>query len=253
MTKIIKDAKVSFILAYYEILQRYKRSIIGQFWITITTGVITFGISIIFSTIFNADLKFYLVYVTMNFVIWILIRDICIESTNAFIESTYLILNNKWNLFIFTNKIVFRNLIAFSHNLLLVTVAVIYAKLSFNVFHLIMYFISIVILIIFLMSLSMIVCIISTRFRDLKMIIENSFQLIFFITPIMWTADLMKDRSYIIDYNPIAMIISLINNTIMKNNLDLVKLMYLIILTFISWILTYYLYKKKSDRVAFWL
>ena len=85
------------------------------------------------------------------------------------------------------------------------------------------------------------------------MIIENSFQLIFFITPIMWTADLMKDRSYIIDYNPIAMIISLINNTIMKNNLDLVKLMYLIILTFISWILTYYLYKKKSDRVAFWL
>ena len=49
--------ELSTVPTYFDIIQRYKRSIIGQFWITITTAILTLGITLIFLIIFGLEAK----------------------------------------------------------------------------------------------------------------------------------------------------------------------------------------------------
>lgn len=49
--------ELSNVPTYFDIIQRYKRSIIGQFWITITTAILTLGITLIFLIIFGLEAK----------------------------------------------------------------------------------------------------------------------------------------------------------------------------------------------------
>lgn len=48
---------LSTVPTYFDIIQRYKRSMIGQFLITITIAVLTLGITLIFSIIFGLEAK----------------------------------------------------------------------------------------------------------------------------------------------------------------------------------------------------
>ena len=60
--------RLSILLAYFDVIQRYKRSTLGQFWITITTAVLTIGMTAIFSSIFGLEPRFYLLYIVPNFI-----------------------------------------------------------------------------------------------------------------------------------------------------------------------------------------
>ena len=118
-------------------------------------------------------------------------------SWNAFINSKTYLDNGKWNLFIFTNRVVIKNIYIYLHNLIILILIIPYAKPHFSISGLLFYFSNFVILIFILMGLSMIIAIVATRYRDLRMIIENILQLVFFITPIMWIAEMIKGKSAI--------------------------------------------------------
>ncbi|EIZ0118609.1 ABC transporter permease, partial [Salmonella enterica] len=57
-------------MAWQEIIIRYRRSVLGPFWITASTAIYVVSISIVFSTLFSQDIKHYLLYLSLGFLIW---------------------------------------------------------------------------------------------------------------------------------------------------------------------------------------
>lgn len=248
------NVKLSTTLAYYDIIQRYKRSKIGQFWITITTAVLTLGMTLIFSSIFGIDTKFYLLYITLNFIIWMFIRDTTIEACSAFISANNYLKNGKWNYFIFTNKIIFKNLFIFFHNFILVIFVCFYSETNFTFFNLIFSFISFCNLIFLLMGSTMFVAILATRFRDVRMILENIFQLLFFITPIMWVSEMLEGKKAILlDINPIAIILSTINNPLIYGEINFINFFKIFIFSLLVWFITLVSFNIKKRKITTWL
>ncbi|MFW5394255.1 ABC transporter permease, partial [Yersinia sp. 2544 StPb PI] len=68
------------ILSWYDIKQRYKRSTLGPFWVTISTGVLVGMLSILWSTIFKLDVKDYLPFFCIGQVVWTYISMQLTES-----------------------------------------------------------------------------------------------------------------------------------------------------------------------------
>src|SRR5689334_17341702 len=57
-------------LGWNDIRQRYRRSVLGPFWITISMAVFITLLGVIYSHIFKIELQTYLPYLALGYIIW---------------------------------------------------------------------------------------------------------------------------------------------------------------------------------------
>src|SRR3954465_10779245 len=73
-------------LAWDDIRQRYRRSILGPFWITLSMGVFIVMLGVIYSRLFHMDVASYLPYLAAGFITWGFIATATTEGCHAFQE-----------------------------------------------------------------------------------------------------------------------------------------------------------------------
>lgn len=62
-------------LGWQDIKQRYRRSVLGPFWITIATGTTAVAMGGLYSMLFKLELSEHLPYVTLGLIVWNLINE----------------------------------------------------------------------------------------------------------------------------------------------------------------------------------
>ena len=80
----LKDSRLPIYLAYSDIRQRYRRSSLGPFWITISMGVTIACIGIIFGSIFKSPMSEFLPFLSAGLIIWGFISSVLTEATTVF-------------------------------------------------------------------------------------------------------------------------------------------------------------------------
>src|SRR2546423_15699466 len=78
-------------LGWQDIKQRYCRSVIGPFWITISQGVISLGLGVLYSTLWNLHVATFLPYIATGFIVWSFISGCLSEGMETFIANEGLI------------------------------------------------------------------------------------------------------------------------------------------------------------------
>ena len=57
-------------LGWLDIKLRYRGSILGPFWVTMSTGVMVGALGLVYSTLFQQDMHDYLPYLALSLVLW---------------------------------------------------------------------------------------------------------------------------------------------------------------------------------------
>src|SRR5271170_5190178 len=74
-------------LAYQDIKERYRGSVLGPFWVTLTNLIMIAAMGSIYSELFNAQVETYVPYIMTGILIWQyisgLINEGCFTFTNA--------------------------------------------------------------------------------------------------------------------------------------------------------------------------
>src|SRR3954468_8139946 len=73
-------------LGWNDIKQRYRRSVLGPFWITLSVGIFILVLGIIYSRIFKVEIATYMPFLALGYVLWGFISQTVIESCNAYQE-----------------------------------------------------------------------------------------------------------------------------------------------------------------------
>src|SRR5690606_1281174 len=104
------------LMGWAEIRQRYSRSKIGPFWLTISMGILIIALGLVYGTLFKADLKSYLPMLAVGFVFWAFISTTINDGCNAYVASAAYIRQVPLpkGIFIFQN--LWRNFIILAHN-----------------------------------------------------------------------------------------------------------------------------------------
>ena len=188
-------------LAIQEIRSRYHRSLIGPFWITLSMGVTVAGLGFLYAKLFQIDLAAYLPYLTIGFVVWGFISPAIGELCSAFISSANVIKQSTAPVSIHVFRIMSTNVIVFLHNsVIFVIVAVIF---SMQVSTIWLYSLAAFALInISVLGIGLFLAVISTRFRDIPIMVSNILILVFFMTPILWQPTMLPDRALFLRANP---------------------------------------------------
>src|SRR4051812_10776597 len=112
-------------LGWQDIRQRYRRSVLGPIWISITMAVTAIALGILYAGLFNIDLAVQLPYVLVGFIIWGFISGCIAEGSEVFTSNVGLITHLPAPLSVHLYRLLWRQVLFFLHNLVVYLVMLI--------------------------------------------------------------------------------------------------------------------------------
>jgi len=240
-------------LGWQEVKRRYRRTVFGPFWATVSLGIFIGAISFVWAPLFKAELRTYLPYLTAGMVSWAYIAAILGEGCSTFIAGEGLIkqLNFPYSTFAF--MVIWRNTIVLFHHLAIVVVvyAVFPERISFNV---LLFIPGLLIVAANGAWIAMLLGMVSARFRDIPPLVGNLVQVMLFITPIFWSPSQLGDKGrYFVDLNYLYHLIDVLRSPLLGERPAAISYGITIVGAMVGWMITLMVYARFRRRIAFWL
>jgi len=240
------------LLGWDDIRQRYRRSVLGPFWITLSMGVFVFLLGVIYGRLFHTELKSYLPYLSVGFIVWGFIAAVANDSCMAFHESSRIIKQIKLPYSVYILRVVWRNLIVFLHNIIIFVPIAIMFKVVPNLTTLLA-LPGLFLVCVNVIWVAMLLAILSTRYRDMVPIVATIVQIMIFATPIMWPVSSLGGADIIADVNPVYHLIELVRAPMLGTTPELRSWLVAVSLAIVGSALATTLLVRKSKRIVFWL
>ena len=248
----IKAWRLWSLLGWIEIRQRYARSKLGPFWLTISMGVVIGAIALVFGTLFHQDMATYLPMLSTGMVTWTLLSTIITEGCNVYISSDKYIRQVRTPRLIYVLQAMWRNFIIFLHNFVIVLIVLgFYGIKSWETMPL--FFPGLIMLLLNAVWMAMVVGLFSARFRDLPQIVVAFMQVMYFITPIMFAASALKKHEWLITYNPFAYLINLVRQPLLGEFPTMLTWDVVLGMTLVGWVFALTLTGRYYKRIPYWL
>jgi len=240
-------------LGWQDIKQRYRRSMLGPFWLTISTAVMVFALGFVYAAIFRQELAEYFPYLATGLVVWMFISGLVADGCNAFIASDGIIKQIRLPLATHAMRTVWRNLIIFAHNAVIILLMLLFLRPSYDVATFVLMFCGLCLLLINGTWVALVLATICARFRDVPLIVASFMQLLFFVTPIIWQPSLLPGRQELVLWNPLHHFIDIIRAPILGTRPGLTSWLVVCAITVIGWGACFLLFRRYRRRVAYWL
>jgi ABC-2 type transport system permease protein len=244
-------------LGWQDIKQRYRRSVLGPFWITIATGTMAVALGGLYSTLFHLPLAEHLPYVTLGLIIWNLINASILEGADVFVANEGLIKQLPTPLSVHVYRLVWRQIILFGHNIIIfVVIAIIYPQpwtwtdLSFIP--------ALALIAANCVWVALCFGILATRYRDISPLLFSLVQLLFYVTPIIWNDATLRDQgagtwAKIIQFNPLLHYVDIVRAPLLGADQEWVHWAVVIALTIVGWAVTAFAMRQYRSRVPYWV
>jgi ABC-type polysaccharide/polyol phosphate export permease len=239
-------------LAWNDIRQRYRRSIIGPFWISISMCVMVGGLGLVYGTLFKQEMSNFLPFLAAGFLGWFFISTCISEGSSVFVQAEGLIKQGGLPLSLHILRTIWRNVLTLLHNM----VVIVGIYLWFGRFDFWSFVLVIPGLMLATVNLAWILMILGplcTRYRDLSPIVTNLLQMLFFITPIVFRPGALSSVSWIVNLNPLFYLLEAIRAPLLGQGLSLSLIGLLSVEAIIGWIMAVIFFARVRRRVAFWI
>ncbi|RQR28846.1 ABC transporter permease [Burkholderia sp. Bp9143] len=240
------------LLGWLEIRQRYARSRLGPFWLTISMGVIIGSIGVVYGTLFGQKMGDYLPFLATSLVMWSMFSNTIQEGCISYISSGSYIRQASTPKLVFVLQVVWRNLVVLMHNfVIIVLLLVLFGVKSWQTLPL--FIPGLLIYILNAMWLTMVVGLLSARFRDLPQIIGALLQVAFYVTPIIYRPDSLKRFSFIVEWNPLAYLLNVVREPLIGQAPDATTWAVTIGMIVVGWPLALSLTGRFLKRIPYWV
>ncbi len=248
----LMSVRVWSMLAWQEIRHRYRRSVLGPFWLTISTAVMVIGIGVIYGAIFGSVRAQYLPYLAVSLVIWMFISGIVNESCQAFIVAEGYIKQMKLPLSIHVMRVVWRNIIIMFHNVPIIVVTLIVYKPSLT-WHLLEVPIGLLFIAVNGIWLGLLLGILCARYWDIPQMVGSVVQLAFFVTPILWQASMLSSHRWVVTFNPLYYFMEIVRAPLL--GFEPVRAAWLVVIgvTLAGGLLAFLVFSRFRARIAYWV
>lgn len=239
-------------LGTHDIRQRYRRSVLGPLWITISTAVLIGGLGVMYAGLFKMDVHEYIPYLAAGMITWSFMSVVITESCLVFTGAEGSIKAARIPLSSYVLRLVWRNILVFLHNAV-VLVGVVLWFLPFNPMGLLQAVVGLAVIGVFLFWLALAVGVLCARFRDIPLIVTNILQVVFFMTPIMWKAEVLNSRMWIAEINPFYYMLELVRNPLLGQPLtwSLWGQVGVVLLATVT--VSFLLFARFRSRIVYWL
>jgi ABC-type polysaccharide/polyol phosphate export permease len=241
-------------LAWTDTSLRYRRTVLGPWWVTLSTAVFIGSVGLVWGGIFGTELSSYMPFFATGYILWSLISSALNEGCNVFILAIGLIKSMTTPLLVHIFRMLGRQFIVFAHNI--VIVGLLWAIFRWPIdWSILLVIPGMMVLAVALFGGVLMLGVLCTRFRDVQQIIGAMLQLLFLLTPIMWRADLLagKRSAVLLDFNPLFYLIQIVRGPLLGAPPSLGVWLGALVSAIVSLTLGLAIYGRFRHRIAYWL
>jgi len=240
-------------LGWFDIRLRYRGSMLGPFWLTLSTGVMVAALGVLYSQLFKMQLHDYLPFLALSLVLWGFIGSVVTDACGCFQSAEGMIRSQRMPFTLYAIRVVVRNLLVLAHNV--VVILVVYAV--FDVwpgFAALAVVPGIVLWVVDGLAICFMLGAVCARFRDIPPIVGSVMQIAFFVSPIIWKPELLHgQQAEWLPFNPFFTLLEVVRAPLLGNpatwQVWLSALGYSALLCGVSWVL----FARVRSRLAFWV
>ena len=242
-------------LSFMDIKLRYRGSLLGPFWLTLSTAVMIGAMGFLYATLFHQDVAKYLPYLSISLIFWGFLSALTGEGGTAFTAGEGMIRAQRMPLSLHAARVVMRNLFVVAHNLVVIVVVfaifrVVPSKAAISVVP------ALLLWLVDGMAVSLLLGVLGARFRDIPPIIASIVQIAFYVTPVMWSPTMLMHRHIgrvLVEWNPFYALLEILRGPLLGLPLEpmawAVALGYSALLVLLSALV----FTRARGRIAYWV
>jgi ABC-type polysaccharide/polyol phosphate export permease len=240
------------LLAWNELTQKYRRSLIGPWWLTLSLAITIGAIAVLFSAIYRLNLTQVLPNMCLGYIVWTMITSIVSEGCLGFMTFRGYIHQARRPLTLYVCWIVWRNVIVFAHNSIIYVIVAI----AFGVWPGAAGLLALPGLLITLIGVgaaAMLTGIAAARYRDIPPIVQSVLGVIFFTTPILWEPEQLGRYIWLAYINPVTYLLEIIRDPLLGRVPPASIWGLAILMCAVGWGITFLMLARFRKRVPYWL
>ena len=246
------NGRVWAMLGWYEIRQRYKRSALGPFWLTISMGALVAGMGPLYSRLFGQELGSYFPFLAIGFIVWQLIAALANDAGQVFIVAEPYIKQIRLPFTMHVLRMVWRNVLIFAHNFLIAVIVLI----AFPPADMRVTLLAVPGLALLLLNglwVGLLLGVLCARYRDIPPIVSSVVQLAFFLTPILWKREMLGGHQWAADINPLYHLIEVVRAPLLGSAPAALSWLAAACLVLAGFAVTLPLFARYRGRIAYWV
>ena len=239
-------------LAFHDIHQRFRRSLLGPFWLTLSMGVMVGALGLVFSTLFGQNVSHTLPFIAVGLICWGLLTSCITEGSNVFIGNESYIRNVPLPVSVHFYQMMARNVIIWVFNMAIYAVVLVLFRI-WPGWHVLYFIPGFALFILNAAWMGLAAGILSTRYRDIPQVVVNIVQVVFFVTPVFWSPEALPHRPAFVEFNPLYHVLELARAPLLGQSISMQNWLFAIALAVIGVSATAYLYSRAYARIPYWV
>jgi lipopolysaccharide transport system permease protein len=239
-------------LGWNDILQRYRRSLLGPFWLTASMAIMVIALGIVYSEIFNTPIREFLPFLCVGLLVWNFLSSFLVEGGALFIGAESYIKQIRLPYSVYVYRSSWSKLVIFIHNFGIYFGVLLYFQIWPGAVALLAIpglFLVLANGALATLSIGMV----SARFRDVPQIVNSIVQIVFFVTPIMWKPELLQNRSYVVEFNPFFHLIEVVRAPLLGTMPSRNNYFAVLLITLINLAVSGAFFTRFRSRISYWI
>jgi len=248
----IRLAPIWFRVAIEQTITRYRRTLLGPFWIASSTIGIAIGLTLVFGPILGGDWRSNFPFVLSGLVAWGLVSGGLINGAGVFLGASGLMQTQKLPLSFHVSLMLSRVLIDLAHQMVAFWVVMAVVRMFPLPHWQLLLSLPLVVVTVFFLAFPL--GMLATRYRDVNYFIGFIVQTLFLLTPVFWRRASMPPKNYwIVDYNPLAYLLEVVRQPILGHPVEAKYWIGTLVICAGAGVLALISLTLHRRRVVFWL
>ncbi len=244
--------RLAFTLAWLDIRLRYRGSMLGPLWLTISTGVMVGMLGFLYAKLFKMDLQEYLPFLALSQVLWAFMATVVAEACTTFTDMVGLIRSVRMPMFVFSLRAVARNLLVLGHNVIVIVVVFAVFRI-WPGWHGLLVIPGLALWICDALALTLLLGGLCARFRDINPIVNSLMQITFFVTPVIWKPEQLGALQSYLPFNPLFDMLEIVRAPMLGEHISLLSWFGAILFSAVVCGVSWMFFVRARGRVAFWV
>ena len=244
--------RLAWALARGDITHRYRGSILGPLWLTLSTAVMLAALGFLYAKLFRIDMTDYLPWLTVSLIVWNLLNQVISDATSSLTGAEGVIRQMPLPYTVHAMRAVMRNALIAIHNLPLIGVVFFiygvpltwYALLAIPAFAL---------MAVGGFAAAIFLGMICARFRDIPPIIGSIMQVAFFVSAVIWKPSMVGYWEPFLPINPVFAVMEAVRAPLMGSTGGIIVWIAAVFWTGVMVAVAWAFFVRFRGRIAFWV
>jgi lipopolysaccharide transport system permease protein len=244
--------RLAWALARSDITHRYRGSVLGPFWLTLSTAVMLAALGFLYAKLFRIDPTDYLPWLSVSLIVWNVLSAMVTDATTSLTSAEGVIRQMPLPYSVHAMRVVIRNALMAAHNLPLILVVFFIFGVPFT-WTALLAIPGFLLLGIGGFAAAILLGMLCARFRDIPPIVGSLMQVAFFVSAVIWKPEMVGHWEPFLPLNPVFAVMEAVRAPIMGKTGGIVVWVAAFAWTGLLVAAAWAFFVRFRGRIAFWV